>query len=205
MMVLARAHVLITLFSFLPFIAETFVINASWTNGPFLILLAIFDSQNSELLRSLAALPSADDKALRGLLLVARLHAFLVAPLVHDVASTAGTTTVRVIDRVHDLTANLWTLAKPTALPRLAMRHQLVLGVADSADSRETLAVNQTHLGGRHAERYVLAFLGADLESRSPGASHLAATSGLELDVVHVGTERNLHQRQRIADSAIRA
>src|ERR1700682_2454766 len=46
MIVLDRAHVLITLFSFLPFMPETFVINASWTYGPFLILLAISDSQN---------------------------------------------------------------------------------------------------------------------------------------------------------------
>src|SRR3954466_870036 len=143
MMVLARAHVLITRFSFLPFIVETFVINASWTNGPFLILLAIFDSQNSELLRSLAALPSADDKALRGLLLVACLHAFLVAPLVHDVAATAGTSTVRVIDRVHDFAANLGTLAEPAALASFAMRHELVLCVADRADSREAFAMNQ--------------------------------------------------------------
>src|SRR5256885_10647104 len=147
MMVLARAQVLITLFSFLPFIVETFVINASWTNGPFLMLLAIFDSQNSELLRRLATLATANDQSLRRLLLVARLHAFLVAPLVHDVASATSTTTVRVIDRVHDFTANLGTLAQPTALSSLAVRHQLVLGVADSADGRETLSMNETHLG----------------------------------------------------------
>src|ERR1700737_2735992 len=46
MIVLDRAHVLITLFSFLPFMPETFVINASWTYGPFFTLLAIVDSRN---------------------------------------------------------------------------------------------------------------------------------------------------------------
>src|SRR3954470_1501286 len=116
MIVLARAHVLITLFSFFPFIVVTFASNASWTNGPFLILLAIFDSQNSELLRRLTTFATANYQSLRRLLLVACLHAFLVAPLVHDVTATTSTTTVRVIDRVHDFTANLRTLAEPAAL-----------------------------------------------------------------------------------------
>src|SRR5437764_7028525 len=45
-MVLERAQVLITRFSFLPFMPETFVIRASSTYGPFLMLLAISDSRN---------------------------------------------------------------------------------------------------------------------------------------------------------------
>src|SRR5437764_10947051 len=126
MIVLARAQVLITRFSFLPFMPETFVISASWTKGPFLMLLAISDSQNW-LLRCFAALPSADDQALRWLVLVACLDAFLVAPLVDDVASAARTTTMWVIDRVHDFTTNLRTLAEPAALARLAGRKELVL------------------------------------------------------------------------------
>src|SRR5438067_6324651 len=158
MIVLARAHVLITRFSFLPFSVETFVINASWTYGPFLMLLAIIDSQNSELLGSLAALSSADDESLRWLFLVARLHAFLVAPLVHDVTATAGTTTVRVIDRVHDFTTNLGTHTEPAALSSLTVRHQLVLGVADGADRRQAIAVDHAHLARCHAQRDVLAF-----------------------------------------------
>src|SRR3977135_4171305 len=128
MIVLERAQVLITRFSFLPFMPETFVISASWTKGPFLMLLAISDSQNW-LLRCFAALASADDQALRWSVLVASLDAFLVAPLLHDVASTAGTATVRVVDRVHDFTTDLRTLAEPAALPRLAGGEKLVLGV----------------------------------------------------------------------------
>src|ERR1044072_4577590 len=114
-MVLARAQVLITRFSFLPFIAETLVISESSTYGPFLILLAISDSQNW-LLRCFAALASADDQALRGLLVLAGLDAFLVAPRIDHVPTAARTTTMRVIDRVHHFTTNLGTLAEPTAL-----------------------------------------------------------------------------------------
>src|SRR5450759_894435 len=73
------------------------------------------------LLSCFAALASADDQALRWLLLVARLDAFLVAPLVHDVAAAARTTTVRVIDRVHDFTTDLGTLSEPAALSSLAV------------------------------------------------------------------------------------
>src|SRR5256885_16647229 len=123
MIVLARAHVLITRFSFLLFIVETFVMRASATYGPFLMLLAIIDSQNSELLRCLAALPSADDEPLRRLLLVARLHTFFVAPLVDDVASAARASTMRVVDRVHHFATHFRTLPEPAALASLTVRH----------------------------------------------------------------------------------
>src|SRR5438132_3293665 len=46
MTVLDRAHVLMTRFSFLPFITETFVISASSTYGPFLMLRDISDAQS---------------------------------------------------------------------------------------------------------------------------------------------------------------
>src|SRR3954468_19236423 len=46
MTVLERAHVLMTRFSFLPFIAATFVISASCTKGPFLMLLDISVAQS---------------------------------------------------------------------------------------------------------------------------------------------------------------
>src|SRR5205814_418782 len=141
------AQVLTTRFSFLPFSAETLVISASCTYGPFLMLLAISDSQNW-LLRCFAALASADDQALRWLVLVARLHAFLVAPLVHDVPSAARTTTVRVIDRVHHLATNLGPLAEPAALARLSGGEEFVLRVANGADGRQALPVDHAGLGG---------------------------------------------------------
>src|SRR3954463_5759377 len=131
------------------------------------MLLAISGSQNW-LLRCFAALASADDQALRWLLVLARLHAFLVAPWIDDVASAACATTVRVIDRVHDFTANLGTLAEPAALSRLSVRQQLMLGVADGTHGCQTVAVDHARLRRCHAQRDVVALLGHDLE-RGPG------------------------------------
>src|SRR5829696_6507753 len=93
------------------------------------------------LLRGLAALAPADDQALRRLLLVARLHAFLLAPRADDVAAAARAPAVRVIHRVHDLAADLRATPHPARLARLAPRLQLVLGVADLADRGEAGAV----------------------------------------------------------------
>src|SRR3954471_8152034 len=111
-------------------------------------------AQLPPLLSCLAALSSAHDQALRRLLLVARLHAFLLAPRANDVASAARTATVRVVDRVHDFAAHLRTLAHPAARAGLTQRLQLVLFVADDADRRHALVVHQAHFGGRHAQRH---------------------------------------------------
>src|SRR5436305_14042165 len=120
-MVLERAQVLITRFSFLLFIAETLVISESSTYGPFLILLAISDSQYW-LLRRLAALPTANDQALRRFLVLASFHAFLVARRIDDVAATASSTAVRVDDWTHYFTSNLPHIATPPPLAILAVR-----------------------------------------------------------------------------------
>src|SRR5690348_16753368 len=98
------------------------------------------------LLRRLAALAAADDQPLRRFLLVARLHAFLLAPRADHVTTTARTATVRVIDWVHDFATHAWTPPLPTRSSRLAPRQQLMLFIADDADGREAAAVNHTHL-----------------------------------------------------------
>src|SRR5215475_4618599 len=131
-----RDQVFTTRFSFFAFSASTFLTNASCTNGPFFTLRPI--SRNPGLLSCLAALAAADDEPLRRLLPIARLHAFLLAPRAHDVATAASPTAVRVVDRVHDFATDLRTTALPARLAGLAPRHQLVLFVADRADRRVT-------------------------------------------------------------------
>src|SRR5947209_5842359 len=163
MMVLARAHVLITRFSFLPFIADTLVISESSTYGPFLILLAISDSQNW-LLRCLAALATANDQALRRFLALPGLDTFFVAPWIYHVATASRAATMRVIDRVHNLTANFRPLAQPTALAGLAVRQELVLRIPYRADGRQAVAVYHAGFSRCHAQRDVIAFLSDHLE-----------------------------------------
>src|SRR5690349_13955952 len=118
-------------------------------------------------LGSLAALATANDQALRWFLHVARLDAFLFAPRAHHVPATARATAMRVIDRVHDLAADLRATPLPAGLAGLAPRQQLVLRVADFADRRQAAPVHAPRLGGRHAQGHVLAFLGDDLEGHA--------------------------------------
>src|SRR3954465_6802402 len=195
--VLARDQVLITFLEPAEFCVATFFTRASWTNGPFLMLLAIV--YDPGLLRGLAALPPADDHPLRRLLLVARLHAFLLAPRADDVPSTARAAAVRVIDGVHALGAHLRALPHPAALARLAPRLQLVLRVADLTDHGEAALVHETHFRARHAEGDVLALLRHHLRRHPGRAADLRALADLELHAVHVRAERDLPERQRVA------
>jgi hypothetical protein len=111
---------------------------------------------------------------------------------------------VRVIDRVHDLATHARTTATPARRTGLAERQQLVLGVADLADRRQAVPVDEPHLGRRHAKRHVVAFLRDDLRRHPGRPTHLAALPDLELDVVHRRTQRDLAQGHRIARPHVR-
>src|SRR5512133_4216999 len=126
-------------------------------------------------LRGLTALPAADDQALRRLLLVARLDAFLLAPRAHHVPAAACAAAMRVVHRVHHFAAHLRAATRPARRAGLARRLQLVLGVADLTDRRQAVAVHEAHFGGGHAQRHVFAFLRDDLHRRPGRARHLAA------------------------------
>src|SRR5947207_7631453 len=97
-------------------------------------------------LSCLAALPATNDQTLRGLLLVARLHAFLLAPRAHHVPAAARAAAVRVIDGVHHFAADFGSTPQPARLARLAPAHQLVLLVAHHTDRRIAAAMHQPHL-----------------------------------------------------------
>jgi hypothetical protein len=51
----------------------------------------------------------------------------------------AFTTTVRVVDRIHCRTANVWTPALPTVPSSLANANCIVLGISHLANRRSTL------------------------------------------------------------------
>src|SRR5438105_3988621 len=114
----------------------------------------------SQLLCCLSALPAADNELLRRLLSVARLHAFLLAPRADHVPAAACAAAVRVVDRIHHFAAHFGTASLPARLAGLAPGHELVLFVAHDADRGVALGVDEAHLGGRHAQLDVLAFLG---------------------------------------------
>src|SRR5207249_12166190 len=108
------------------------------------------------------------------LLLVPRLLALDLAPRIRGRPATralAFAAAEGVIDGVHRHAADAGTAAQPARLPRLADRQQLVLGVADFADRRETLAAHHAHFRRAQAQRDVVAFLRHDLRAGTGSAA----------------------------------
>src|SRR5690606_34057405 len=92
----------------------------------------------------------------------ARLLALgLLAPWRHRMTACGGlafTTTVRVVDRVHDDTTNGRADTAPTHCTGFTNLAQAVLGIADFADSRTAFDVNAANLAGTQANLCVRTF-----------------------------------------------
>ena len=71
--------------------------------------------------------------------------------------------------------------------------------IADLADRRQALDVDEPDFARRHLHRRVAAFLGHQLHGRSGRPRDLPALARLQLDVVHHRAERNVLQRQAVA------
>src|SRR5690606_36423298 len=97
----------------------------------------------------------------------------------------AFTTAVRVIDGVHDDTANRRPDTEPALRTGLADLAQVVLIVADFADRGAAVHVDLAHFARTHARRDVLAFAGDDLDTGTSAARDLRTLAGLHLDAVH--------------------
>ena len=117
-------------------------------------------------------------------------------------ATTRGltfATTVRVVDRVHGDTASLGAYALPAVTAGLTNLDELVLGVANNTYGCTAIDWNTAHLGAWKTKDGVWAILSYQLHARSSGASNLATTTGLQLDVVHRGTDWDVAKRQAVA------
>src|SRR5207248_7811100 len=142
------------------------------------------------------------------LLLMPRLLALALAPRVRWRPATralALAAAERMVDGIHGHAADSGATPQPAALPRLADRHQLVLGIADFADRGEAFAPHHPHFGRPEPERDVVALFRHHLRARTGAAAQLAALADLELDVVHRGTQRNLEQRHCVAGADVRS
>src|SRR6476619_3287837 len=192
-----RDHVLITLWVPASFCASTFLLRWSSMNGPFFRLRGISLLPYSALLAGLAA---TDDQGIAGRALARA--ALGLAPGGDRVAPTRGlalATTVRVVDGVHDDTANGRALALPAHPAGLAPVDVGLLGVADLADRRAAADVDVAHLAGRHPELGPRALLGDQLRRVAGGAGDLRAATGPELDAVDGRADRDVAQRQVVA------
>src|ERR1044072_1002710 len=153
------------------------------------------------LLALLVRLAAADDVLVAGLLRRAST-ALLLTPRRDRVATTGGlalTTTVRVVDGVHDHTTNGRADALPAHAAGLAPVDVRLLGVADLADGGAAADVDQADLTGRHTEVGHGALLRQQLHGGTRGAGELRATAGPQLDRVERGTDRDVAQRQVVA------
>src|SRR5581483_3516538 len=106
---------------------------------------------------------------------------------------------VRMVDGVHRRAAHGRALAAPAAPARLAPGLVLVVDVPDLADRRPAGERDAPHLAGRQAQHPEAVVLRDELDPRAGAARHLAAATGLELDVVHERAGRDVLQRQRVA------
>src|SRR5579863_3816826 len=140
-MVERRDHVRTTFFSFLSFIAPTFFIRWSSTNGPLARDLPIvfywppaLSPGSSSLLRF-----SRDDKLVRPLVIPRLESARRLAPRRHRMTAARGfsfTAAMRMIHRIHGNAAIVRHLAHPTLASRLAQADVFMLDVAHLPDGR---------------------------------------------------------------------
>src|SRR5690606_501428 len=103
------------------------------------------------------------------------------------VASTRGltlTTTVRVVDGVHDNTADGRANALPAHAAGLAPVDVRLLGVADLADRGAAAGIHIADLTRGQTKLRVGAVLGDEANGRPSRASHLGSATGAKLDRV---------------------
>src|SRR3954449_6532971 len=149
----------------------------------------------------LAGLATPDDHAVA--FLAGAGPALGLAPRGHRVATTRGltlTTTVRVVDRVHRDTTDGRALALPAHPARLAPVDVRLLAVAHLTEGGPAAPVDHPDLAGRHPQGGHPAFLRDQLDAGTGGTTHLRATARAQLDGVHRGADRDVAQRQVVAD-----
>src|SRR5690606_23718961 len=123
-------------------------------------------------------------------------------PRADRVTTTRGTalaTTVRVVDRVHDDTADGRANALPAHAAGLAPVDVRLLGVADLADGRAAARIDVADLARGQTQLGVGAVLRDEPHRGARRTSHLGAPAWLELDRVNDRTRRDVLQRQVVA------
>jgi hypothetical protein len=113
---------------------------------------------------------------------------------------TAFTTAVRMVDRIHHDAADGRADAQPALGAGLAVLLEAVFAVADFTDRGAAVRRHLAHFAGAKAQRGVTLLAGDQLR-RGPGRTRdLRLLAGLHLDAMHRGADRDVAQRQRVAD-----
>ncbi len=113
--------------------------------------------------------------------------------------SSAFSTTVRVIHRIHCDTPYGWPDPTPSRCTGLAQRRQTVLGVTNFSDDRLAVRMNLSHLPGPKPNRYIDPFLSHELGTATCTANHLRALTRFHLDAVNLGSNGDVPHRHAVA------
>src|SRR5690606_18094291 len=152
---------------------------------------------------SLLLVTAADDHA-AGAFGFARAQTLgVLPPRAHRVATRrrlALAATVRVIDRVHRHAAHRRADALPARAAGLADALELMLFVADFTDGGAAIDVHLAHLAGTQTQLRIAAFAGEQLYARARGARQLRTLARLHFDAVDGRADRDVAQRQGVAD-----
>ncbi|EIM73282.1 NAD(FAD)-dependent dehydrogenase [Nitratireductor aquibiodomus RA22] len=131
------------------------------------------------------------------------LHALCgFAPGRHRVTTAGGTaftTTMGVIDRVHDDAAVVRALAHPALAAGLAQAHIAVVRVRNGANRCKAATRNEALFAGVETQDRHALITADELNVSAGRPSDLTALLGLHLDIVHNRANRHCRKRHRIA------
>ena len=113
-------------------------------------------------------------------------------------------TTMRMVDRVHDRTANARADALPAITTSFTDLDVAVLSVADFADGCTARNEHAAHFGRRHAQNSVIAFLTHELDAGACATSECSTATRLELNSMDERTNGNSGKRQCVAGLDVR-
>jgi hypothetical protein len=98
---------------------------------------------------------------------------------------------VRVIARVHYAASDLRATPQPTTATSFTQAGVANFSVTNFAKSGEALTPYEADLSGGELEGDIVALFGHDLSTCSCGPNHLTTTSGIKLNAMNAGTERD--------------
>src|ERR1700754_157417 len=174
--------------------ASTFFSKWASQNGPFLIERVIA--------YSLTLVTALDDHARRALVAAGAIALRRRAPRAHRMATCcrlALTTTVRVIDRVHDNATHRRTDTAPAVRAGLTDLTEAMLFVAHFTDRRAALDVHAANFTRTQTDLRIDALTSQQHRRRTSRTRHLRALARQHFDAVNRRTDRNVTDRQRVA------
>src|SRR5574343_946549 len=189
-----RDQVLIGRLSLVARTASTLATKCASTNGPFL--------RQRPISYPLTIMTAVNDHAVRALVAAGAITLGGLTPRVNRHAPFTGlafTTTVRVIDRVHDGTANGRTDTTPTLGTGFTDLAQVVFFVADFANRCTALDVHATNFARAETNLSIDAFTSQQLYRGTGRTRDLRTLAWQHLDAANRRTHRDIADRQGVA------